>query len=419
MRSESRELLDTVINQGYCIGCGACALVSESPFKVDLDKYGNMLAFPDGDVDQSKAEVLEVCPFSGKSKNEDELGELFFKDNPVADGKIGKYLSNYAGFVQNEAFRSKGSSGGLGKWLGYVLLEKGLIDYFIQVVPNQSRNEGELLFEYKVIEKKEEVLTGSKSSYYPVSLVQIMDFVRAHEGRYAITGVPCFIKTLRLMSLKEELLRQRISYTIGIVCGGMKSANQSKMIGWQLGVKPENLIRIDFRRKHANKPAKYKIYQVWSSIDDKERFRDSYDIYGTDFGAGYFKPKACDYCDDVVGETADISIGDAWLPEFVNDPKGTTITVVRNPELLKLIEAHIESGDLKLERLSSEDVITSQTGGFRHRREALSYRLALRESEKQWYPVKRVAPGSYNISRDRKRIYLLREKIEQQSHIEF
>ena len=32
-----------------------------------------------------------------------------------------------------------------------------------------------------------------------------------------------------------------------------------------------------------------------------------------DWGMGIFKLGACDYCDDIVGETADISFGDAWL----------------------------------------------------------------------------------------------------------
>lgn len=40
--------------------------------------------------------------------------------------------------------------------------------------------------------------------------------------------------------------------------------------------------------------------------------------------------KACDFCDDVFAETADIALGDAWLPEYVQDGNGTNVVVTRN-----------------------------------------------------------------------------------------
>ena len=181
--------------------------------------------------------------------------------------------------------------------------------------------------------------------------------MRETEGRYAITGVPCFIKTLRLIAFEEEILKKRIKYTIGIICGGMKSANHSKLIGWQLGIKPENLVGIDFRRKYKDKPASNKIYQAWSNLDTIERYKDSFEIYGTEWGAGYFKPNACDYCDDVVGETSDVSLGDAWLPQFVNDPNGTSIMVIRNYDILEIVNRYKINNTLILHSVSSEEVV--------------------------------------------------------------
>ena len=47
----------------------------------------------------------------------------------------------------------------------------------------------------------------------------------------------------------------------------------------------------------------------------------------------YFKHNACNFCDDVFGETADITFMDAWLPEYVRDYKGTSLNF---PEQNKL-----------------------------------------------------------------------------------
>ncbi len=415
--TESRELYEKIIKNDYCIGCGVCASIQNSPFKMQMNEYGNIVAVPLSDVDKSEVRVLKICPFSDQSKNEDEISEILFEGIKNKDHKIGKYQECFAGFVSEGEFREKGSSGGFGKWAGYTLLNENLIDYFIQVYPNQTNDSGKPLFDYAIISNKDDIINGSKSSYYPTTLVNIIKAIKETEGRYAITGVPCLIKALRLLSFDDELVKARIIYTIGIICGGMKSANQSKIIGWQLGVKPENLVSIDFRRKHKDKPAGYKIYQVRSNIDDIERYKDAGAIFGTDWGSGYFKPNVCDYCDDVVGETADVSFGDAWLPQFESDPRGTSLIVVRNTDILNLLRTYNDNQKISLQKLTPAEVEKAQEGGFRHRREALSYRIAKKEAGRQWYPPKRVIANEFKISRKRKRIYFLREKIAAQSHV--
>ena len=418
-KTEVRELYDTVIKGDYCIGCGACSFVENSPFKMGLDEFGNYKAYLDPvylDV-SNNLQLLNVCPFSGKSKNEDELGEIFFPSNKK-DNYIGNYLNCYAGFVKDDKFRSRGSSGGLAKWLGAKLLETDEIDNFIQVTANQTNNPSNLLFDYVIHNNSEDVLKGSKSSYYPTTLEAILKYVNENDGSYAITGTPCFIKTLRLLSLKNPLINKRIRFTFGIVCGGMKSANHSKMVGWQLGVHPDNLTAIDFRRKFKDRPANHKIYQVWTDRDKEERFEDSSKIIGTDYGAGFFKPNPCDYCDDVVAETADISFGDAWLPQYTKDPKGTSLVIVRNKILNKIL-TNYRGKDIALDDLSKDDVIKSQAGGFRHRREALSFRIHNKDKSKIWYPKKRVEPRQFKISNKRKKLYSIREELAKESHVVF
>lgn len=417
--TESQILEKTVIKNNFCIGCGACAVKDNSPFKIKMDHYGNFVAEAVSDLATNDTKVLNVCPFSGDSKNETELADDFFSDIEKKDDRIGRFEKTFAGYVKESEFRKKGSSGGVAKWIGYQLLKSNEIDYFVQLIPNQSDNANDLLFDYGFFTDANEVIKGSKSSYYPVTLVNVIKKIKETDARFAITGVPCFIKTLRLVASEDPILRERIKYTLGIVCGGMKSANQSKMIGWDLGVEPENLVSIDFRRKYKDRPASQKIYQVWSNKDQEERFKGAGDIFGTDYGSGFFKPKACDFCDDVVGELADVSIGDAWLRDFRNDPNGTSLIIVRNKKILELLEKAFEEDRVKLIEVSAIEAGDSQGGGFRHRREGLSYRIQKKEEAKEWRPKKRVEPGEYDITNKRKKIYALREKIAEQSHISF
>ena len=71
---------------------------------------------------------------------------------------------------------------------------------------------------------------------------------------------------------------------------------------------------------------------------------DSAEAVGGKFNLGAMMLNACNYCDDVVGETADISIGDAWLPKYSFDWRGKNLLVLRNTVLSELIGAAVAEG---------------------------------------------------------------------------
>ncbi len=77
--SEIEFLQEKVIMGDYCIGCRACTTVKDSPFKIKMNDYGNYVAYiDDKQCDDKQIKLLNICLFSGVSKNEDELSEIFF-----------------------------------------------------------------------------------------------------------------------------------------------------------------------------------------------------------------------------------------------------------------------------------------------------------------------------------------------------
>lgn len=221
-------------------------------------------------------------------------------------------------------------------------------------------------------------------------------------GRYLLVGVPCFIKAFHLLSEHVPILKERIVFTLGLVCGHLKTDRFAKAIGWQMGIHPSQLESIDFRVKLPNANASSYGAAVRGIGQLEETIVPMKDILVRNWGHGLFRYEACDYCDDVLAETADITIGDAWLPEYVADGKGTNIIVVRNSLIRDLINRN--ASELAFNAISAEKVYQSQAGGFRHRREGLSYRLFLKDKEQQWRPIKRVEPTD-SLSKRRKRIY--------------
>ncbi len=418
MDNKLNVLLGTVIENDYCIGCGVCSSVANSPFTMELNKDGmyRPILVDNDNVEQTNINIASVCPFSNESKNETEIGkEQFNSDDAEFNKHTGYYLKNYAGYVKEDTFREKGSSGGMGNWIAAQLLEKKLVDGIIHVKDAKS-DKSNVLFEYQISNTLDELSEGAKSKYYPIELSKVLELVRENEGKYALIGIPCFIKSVRLLASQDKLINERIKFFIGLVCGHLKSDMFAKSIGWQLGIEPENLTNINFRKKLPNRAANDYGVEVEGLIGDNEVMIDSptKDLFTTNWGQGYFKYNACEFCDDVLAETADITVGDAWLPEYKTDYLGTNIITVRHPELLKIIEENIQRENIHLEELTPEKVYDSQAGGFRHRREGLSHRLHIMDIEDKWRPNKRVEPSD-KLDKKRKSIYEKRMVLSQES----
>lgn len=107
--NEVEKLNETVIKGGYCVGCGICATVDNSPFEIKYDEYSKLQAFKNSNAeDNSEVKVLELCPFSDESRDEDEIGKELYGSKNSYHNKLGYINSTYAGHVVEKQFRNNG-----------------------------------------------------------------------------------------------------------------------------------------------------------------------------------------------------------------------------------------------------------------------------------------------------------------------
>lgn len=403
-----------IISDGYCIGCGACAYMVPDRIRMQFDRYGMIQPEVDNGLEESKAaDILQVCPFADGGSNEDDIGRQEFSSQCNCDERIGYHKDLYIGHVAEGNFRERGTSGGVVTWILTDLLQQGEIDAVIHVKKTEEPADG-ILFRYGISRTADEIMAGAKSRYYPIEISGALEQIRQCSGRYAVVGVPCFIKAVRRLALHDPVIQERVVFCIGLVCGHLKSKAFADSFGWQAGILPGQLEEIDFRVKRPGRQASEYGVTVRGAGIEKTAPAASY--FGANWGYGFFKYSACEYCDDVFAETADVSVGDAWLSEFTADSRGNSVVITRSGEMERLFRAARKEGRLNLQDCPAEKMAESQAGGLRHRRDGLACRLLIKKEQNEWVPQKRVAAYVQGISSRRRKIYLLREVLRTQSH---
>jgi coenzyme F420-reducing hydrogenase beta subunit len=390
-----KNVISEVVGNGFCIGCGVCA--SQCPTGGLAMEWNVAGEFNPVSADRCLAGCLlclSVCPFAPEAINETQIAEGLFARVPGIRHRkeTGFLLSTHVGYSPT---RKECASGGLATWLLEKLLVSRQVDAVVCPGPTPDPNR---LFSYRVVKTAEDLRQCRGSAYYPVELSGVISFILEHPGRYAVTGLPCFIKGLRLASIKNPVLNERIAFTVGLVCGQLKSKAYSHYLASLAGVEGP-LASVHFRGKDPGQPASNFFFSCENTSGKSGRLFWNQGVSQA-WLSRWFTPQACLFCDDVFAETADIVFMDAWLPEFVKNPAGTSLVLSRNKRLTEILEEAGVSAEIDLKKIPVEKVIQSQAGVLKAKRKDLAIRLRKREEDGLPSPKKRVSasysfPGDY------------------------
>jgi coenzyme F420-reducing hydrogenase beta subunit len=382
-----------VVAKNLCIGCGICASVCpRENLKIEFNRFGEYNAL---EIDNSCGEkcnlCLKVCPFYNNKDNEDTLGKKFFAETPVIKHKpeTGYYIDSFVGYSNIKSHRENGASGGLATWTLEKLFTDNLVDHVACVSPN---NDPEKLFKFKICNTPEEVRECSRSCYYPVETSEVIKHILSHKGRYGIIALPCMCKAIRLAMQLIPKLERRIKFVLGLVCGQTKSKFFAEYICALGGGDPHYLKQVTFRIKDPNRPAS----NYGMKFVSENGMNPSCEgvVFWTEgmsriWYDRYFTPKACNFCDDVFAELADVCFMDAWLPGYSKDPNGHSIVIVRNKKLADIFSRAADNSTIERTYINIAEVIRSQQGVLDAKRGDLLERRHWAENDGQAVPQKR------------------------------
>lgn len=368
-----------IVEQKLCTGCGAC--VSEAPDKLKMafNDEGFLVA---EQLSSGTSQAVRVCPFNpspdAEVKDEDALAEIFLPDAPHMDHRVGRYFNSYAGF--SNQYRETSSSGGVGTYVFEYLLKNKIVDrLFIVAEANGS-------YEYQWFDDASQISKISKTRYYPVTLEKLFLEMDSFQGAVAVSGVPSFIKAVRLKQYYHPELKDRIKFLVGIVCGGLKSKFYTDYLAQNAGIQ-NSYTKQEYRIKD---PTSYALDYSFGAYNQENKFKTiKMSQVGNTWGTSLFNAPAYDLSDDLTAELADISLGDAWINPYQQDGLGTSVIVTRSKLAEQIISSGTENGDLSMESIPIDTFKFSQAGGLKHKQLGMKHRLHLLRNTLNFFPYKR------------------------------
>ena len=359
--------ISSVVARGLCCGCGTCAGICPTE-AIDMRVCSGIYQ---PKINSERCNLCGLCIKScpGYSVDFESLSCSIFGQQPE-NSRVGNHLECYVGHSTDEAIRYNSASGGIATQLLVYAIEKGLIDGAL--VTRMSR-ENPLMPEAFLARTVEEVIAASKTKYCPVAVNTGLREILKEKGRFAVVGLPCHIHGVRKAERIFKVLNKRIVLRIGLLCSHMVSFEGVDLLLAKLHIPKESVSELTYRGE--GWPGSMSI----STLNGSTRrlpLIGSWYAYWPVFSSFFFTPMRCTMCPDQAGELADVSLGDAWLPELKSEKSGESLIVIRTKAAGDLFALMNQEKALDLRKVQVSKIEQSQSVNLVFKKNDLGSRLA-------------------------------------------
>jgi coenzyme F420 hydrogenase subunit beta len=367
-----------VVNSDLCIGCATCA--GTCPNYAISMKVDSKRGVYHPKINENKCTDCGFCSSVCPGIYTYSRAAPLTNPRNIGDLLVGDYIRFYVGHATDSYVRGNSSSGGLVTQLLIYALEKGAIDGALVTKMSKTNPLRPLPF---IARTKEEIISAAKTKYCPVPLNIALEEIRSNSGRFALVGLPCHIQGARKAELMDSRLRERIVLHFGLICHHTPTFLATKYLLSRLGISKDNISKIEYRGNC--RPAKMSI----TLTNGHMRYVDLYSkfYWGGPF-SNFFTQTRCTLCSDKMCQFADITFGDAWLPEFSKEKQYESMVISRT----KIGENFLQNANHEgfvhlLTQISIDNVIESQSLLLARRRYDARIRFVQQQRGKNVYPI--------------------------------
>lgn len=321
--------LQKVVDDKLCSGCGTC--VGVCPVK--CLKISTEKPYPQKLNDKCTSCDLchQACP--GVSVDFPALTKTL-QNLPRTPNKIppqGHALKYFVAHSTDPTTRKNAASGGAITSLLTYLFDKKQIQSSILA----GFEKGWIPKPY--IAKSSKDLPPSRQSKY--TYVPTNSLLQETKKPSAFVGVPCQVHGLRKLPKPTQ---DKFSIVIGTHCGFNSEWAATLFTLRKLKVNPRDIKKLEYRG--GEWPGGFKVTLKSGKIKYIPKFEHNYTI-------PFFIPNRCLLCIDHTNVFADISVGDAWLPEYTKRGSGYSLVTARTQRGLTLLKKAESAGYIKLQEI--------------------------------------------------------------------
>jgi coenzyme F420 hydrogenase subunit beta len=348
MTSNLDRSIKSVVRNGNCSGCGACALLS-ARVSMSLDDAGFMRPQVDRAItvnparDRQEGSLFNrVCP--GRRLDAELAGDR--KEHET----FGVFVSSWRAHAADAEVRYSGSSAGVLTALTQHLLSTSTITAVIAAGPSTSQPTRTVPVR---IQTREESLRASGSRYAPTSTLTSYSLSSTAE---ALVAKPCEVAAARQLHRELGKDEGEMPPLLSFFCAGTPSQRATETLIESLGATPDKIT--DLRYRGRGWPGEF------VASDGVREVATSYDeSWGKHLGRQL--QWRCKTCPDGTGESADVAVGDFWKADdrgypLFEDSEGSSVAIARTARGHDLLMAAARSGLVILEPVDLDEVARIQ-----------------------------------------------------------
>lgn len=333
-----------------CKGCGVCAGICPID-AIGMERDNRGLYTPRIDMAKCSRCMLcsRCCPAVPGCLEEIQSEQIL----DLHEERLwGPCLGSYAGYSLDRNHRYDASSGGIVTALLLSALENGDIDSALTVDFSEDDPFEACAI---VVRNKQGILKSTGSKYLPVEFSAALRQVIRDRSikRVGIVGLPCHIEGIKRASLITPNLRNKIVFIIGLFCKQTKNLQFTDLILAKMGVEREQVRKIKFRGD--GWPGNIQV-----TLENGETVKYPYETFNSLWGTFSCSPVYCQLCSSPMAESADVSVGDAWLDEYRGDKMGVSLFLVRTKAGAKIVDQAIQDERIRVESVDPSRVVDAQ-----------------------------------------------------------